>query len=72
MPSKQVRISTLSQLIPYFRFRYVVLIIALFGLTSISSNMFTVNIALICMSPSANTTVKTSKKSIRTNLIFRK
>jgi hypothetical protein len=39
------------------RFRYIILLISLLGLTSISSNMFTVNIALICMAPSANTTV---------------
>jgi ACS family sodium-dependent inorganic phosphate cotransporter-like MFS transporter 5 len=38
------------------KFRYVILVVALLGLTSISSNMFTVNIALICLSPSANTT----------------
>jgi hypothetical protein len=37
------------------RFRFVILIVALFALTSVSSNMFTVNIALICMAPSDNT-----------------
>ncbi|KAI6181713.1 Major Facilitator Superfamily protein [Aphelenchoides besseyi] len=38
-------------------FRFVILIIALFCLTSISSNMFTVNIALICMAPAPNVTI---------------
>ncbi|KAI6230675.1 hypothetical protein M3Y99_01038000 [Aphelenchoides fujianensis] len=39
------------------KFRYIVLLISLFCLTSISSNMFTVNIALICMSPAPNVTI---------------
>ncbi|CAD5219190.1 unnamed protein product [Bursaphelenchus okinawaensis] len=43
------------------KFRYILLIVTLLCLTSISSNMFTLNFTLICMAPTSNVSQEVSQ-----------